>query len=349
MSEIPQNTTILQSLNDVFGKVFVINLTRDTEKLQDMTEKLRGLNTEFTRFDAVLGKEVPKEVLERELTPWCQNFCPAATVGCALSHKNIWRKIVDENIKSAAVFEDDCIYDPSFYSILTKALADLPDDWDVLYFGCVAGCYKNRADMSTFDSIFLKALGRDTEPIVVSENLYRPTLPLACHAYAISNKGARRFLKLIPRIGFHIDTAMATHCPQMQVFAVHPNVVGQDTSTSGMATFKPVLLTNLAKNVDIDDRGRDLGWTMSEPVAQVSGEPISGWHFFLFLVGMCVGLCSTETALMGISMVVAYFLVEAIFEWRATKKMDGVRSGIVFMMFFLLGFAISNRMRTRSG
>jgi len=334
----------INSLNDFVDEVFVINLARDTTKLEDMTSKLNALNTKFTRFDAVLGKEVPKKVLEKELTKWCQNFCPAATVGCALSHKSVWREIVDKNLKSAVIFEDDCVFENSFYETLSKAVADLPADWDILYLGCVVGCYKNRAEMSTFDSIFLKALGRDTEPIVVSENLYRPTLPLAAHAYVLSNKGAKTLLKLIPKVGFHIDTAMATFCDKMQVFAVHPNIVTQDTTTSGMATFKPVLLSNLAQQVEIDDRGRDLGWTMSEPIAQVSGEPISGWHLFLLMAGLCVGSCSAETMTMGITMLGVYFVVEAIFEWRATRKLDGIKSGLGFMLFFLLGVAIADRL-----
>lgn len=332
----------ITSLNDIFDKVFVINLSRDTTKLADMTTRLNGLNVKFTRFDAVLGKEVSKDILKRELTPWCQNFCPAATVGCALSHKGIWREIVKQNLESAVIFEDDCIFNPSFYSTLSKAVKDLPKDWDILYLGCIAGCYKNRAELSTFDSIFLKALGRDTEPIVVSENLYRPTLPLAAHAYVLSQKGARTLLKRIPKVGFHIDTAMASHCDKMQVFAVHPNIVTQDTSDSGMATFKPVLLTNLAKHVEIDDRGRDLGWTMSEPVAQVSGEPINGWHFFLFITGLFIGAVVCDITL-AITLLGLYFIIEAIFEYRATRKLSGIGSGILFIIFFTMGYMISRQ------
>lgn len=35
-------------------------------------------------------------------------------VGCFLSHYNIWKKIVDENLKDALVLEDDIRFDSFF-------------------------------------------------------------------------------------------------------------------------------------------------------------------------------------------------------------------------------------------
>jgi GR25 family glycosyltransferase involved in LPS biosynthesis len=326
------------SLNTMFGPCFVINLSKDHKKLDDMTKKLGKLNTSFERFDAILGKDVSDEVLSEELTGWCKLTCPKPTIGCALSHKGTWKLVVERNLPSAVVFEDDCEFDPNFYEVVGSAMKALPVDWDIVYFGCIVGCYKRKEDVPAFDSILLTAAGRNTEPEVLSEHLYRPTMPLACHAYAISNKGAKTLLEKIPKVNFHIDTHIAKNCQDMQVFAVHPNVVGQDTSGSSMASFKPALITKLVSGVKLDNRGRDLGWQMSEPVARVSDEPINGWHFLLLLFGIYSG-AFMDNYYFILVMLAGYFLLEAIFEYRRNGK-NGVMSSIVFLLFYMVGVGL---------
>lgn len=340
----PNNDTIGEPLESMFDRCFVINLARDTAKMRDMAERLDGLGLKYERFDAILGRELDDSTLQRELTPWCRTFCPAATVGCALSHKAVWRLIVERGLKNGVVFEDDCIFDPSFKTTVESALKSLPSDWDLLYLGCSGGCYRNPdEDASVLDRALTACAGRSIEPLeLVSESLYRPSMPLTAHAYAISNKGARALLERIPLVSFHIDTIMAQHAPEMRVYAVHPSVVSQDTSSSGMASFKPALVARAASELKLGKVGQNLGWTLSEPVAQLSGEPINSWHLLLFLSGVLVGSClrrsQSAVALLVLSI---YFVLEAIFEYRRTGRGGGgVASSIVFLLFFIVGYGL---------
>ena len=59
-------------VNKVVDKVYVINLDRDTERLEKMKQQLDKLNIEFTRFSAVLGAQVKTS---HHLTDLCLKYC----------------------------------------------------------------------------------------------------------------------------------------------------------------------------------------------------------------------------------------------------------------------------------
>ena len=57
-------------------------------------------------------------------------------LGCFMSHLLIWKKIIDENIDKIFVFEDDCIFNENFDSILENVINnEIPDNFNILYLG----------------------------------------------------------------------------------------------------------------------------------------------------------------------------------------------------------------------
>jgi glycosyl transferase family 25 len=115
--------------------IFIVNLKKDTEKKAHMQQlcKQHGLDCQF--IDAVYGKEVVEkklakvynrkrtlEEMGRELT--------AGEIGCTLSHKYIYQKMIDEHIEKAIIFEDDIIFDQSIHEVLSS-IDNFPDDWEV--------------------------------------------------------------------------------------------------------------------------------------------------------------------------------------------------------------------------
>lgn len=59
---------------------------------------------------------------------------------CYWGHKAMWFKALAENnvrfdYGAAIFFEDDCRFDPNFWEVAFQAYQELPDDWDILYFG----------------------------------------------------------------------------------------------------------------------------------------------------------------------------------------------------------------------
>jgi len=57
--------------------------------------------------------------------------------GCALSKAAIMKEAADQE-KPLLLLEDDVVISPQIHQIMDACLAELPDDWKVLYMGCVA-------------------------------------------------------------------------------------------------------------------------------------------------------------------------------------------------------------------
>jgi glycosyl transferase family 25 len=56
-------------------------------------------------------------------------------LGCFLSHLLIWKKMIDENIDRALIFEDDCILSNDFAEDFPFIIKELPSDAGICYFG----------------------------------------------------------------------------------------------------------------------------------------------------------------------------------------------------------------------
>lgn len=91
-------------------KVFVLNLAHNTERREYMEKILEPLSIEYEFFPAVYGKtlenidEIYDAVLAQKKIKRQLN---SGEIGTAISHKNIYKKMIDENIKSALILEDD--------------------------------------------------------------------------------------------------------------------------------------------------------------------------------------------------------------------------------------------------
>lgn len=89
-------------------RIFVINLDRRPDRLHDTARLLKDEGLEFTRIAAVDGREID---LEDYVRPWLARWYIGrdlrGAVGCFLSHRLIWQKMIDENMERALVLEDD--------------------------------------------------------------------------------------------------------------------------------------------------------------------------------------------------------------------------------------------------
>ena len=119
---------------------FVINLDRDTERMQFMHEQLTRLGIQYQRHSAILGKEYSPTIQEydevRALAEGGHALLPGE-IGCALSHAQVLEKIVTEKIPFALVLEDDVSLPINFKHILEKEIAHSRKNWEYLLFDYV--------------------------------------------------------------------------------------------------------------------------------------------------------------------------------------------------------------------
>ncbi|XQF93946.1 glycosyltransferase family 25 protein (plasmid) [Pseudoalteromonas espejiana] len=82
--------------------IFVINLARSTKRLIQTTERLSAVNLTFKRIDAIDGNNLTDKQKHLNYSPQLnkQKYHYALSngqIGCYLSHRKAWKKIVDEN------------------------------------------------------------------------------------------------------------------------------------------------------------------------------------------------------------------------------------------------------------
>jgi glycosyl transferase, family 25 len=153
------------------------------------------------RFPAVDGNNVTKPA------GWAHS---AGAYGCLLSHVEVIREAQRSNAQSVLIFEDDTVLDPEFQSKFASFSKEVPDDWDMLYFG---------------------ALHKD-EPAPVSEHVGRITKANSTYAYALKNTVFDAFLELNVRAENVLDINSYVLQERFNCYCFMPNLAWVETEYS---------------------------------------------------------------------------------------------------------------------
>ena len=173
-------------------KTYLINLDRSKSRLEVMTERLATIGISFERVSGVDGSkidisslsvDVPNPSYPRALTP--------GEIGCFLSHRKCWQKLVDSGEDWALILEDDCI----FHSSAARYLGStewIPEGCQLIHF-----YYTNKAKVYTDKLINLPDKNR----------LFRAkvSLPVGAYAYCMSREAALIALELSQTIYEPVD------------------------------------------------------------------------------------------------------------------------------------------------
>ncbi|TXH69503.1 MAG: glycosyltransferase family 25 protein [Thiothrix sp.] len=106
-------------------QIFLINLDRRPDRLEQVKTQLDQLGLEFQRISAVDGSQLPADypLLQKERFLLEQKK-PAVIgeIGCAESHRLIWKQMIAQQLAFALVLEDDITLNPKLTEFLsTKA------------------------------------------------------------------------------------------------------------------------------------------------------------------------------------------------------------------------------------
>lgn len=188
-------------------KIYIISLAAsEAAAINTITGNLSQLGLEGpTDYEIVQGHNGWKEDLPEgynvysnwnlgaaSSNEWHQRDVTPGEAGCAISHYNIWNRIIEDGVKTALILEDD--FNP------IKPMSDLqyPDvDWDIAYLGRYP-------------------LHKDTEDDI-NQEWKSPLSSNNTHAYIVTNKAARTLVydydfskNLIPLDEF-VSAAMTVH------------------------------------------------------------------------------------------------------------------------------------------
>jgi len=117
---------------------FVINLPRSVDRLDLVKRNVADAGfTNSSIFIGVDGKDT-KTVAETLIlynTPSIDQEVSAGHIGCVLSHCNVLKHIIDNNIQIATVFEDDVHFHPDWAQLHKVYLEKTPSDFDIIFIG----------------------------------------------------------------------------------------------------------------------------------------------------------------------------------------------------------------------
>lgn len=130
--------------------------------------------------------------------------------GCLLSHVQVVRNARDAGAASVLIFEDDAVFDPLFKEKFAGFVAEVPADWDMLYFG---------------------ALHKDA-PVKVSEHVGRITKANSTFAYAIRNTVFDEFIELNSRAEHVLDMNSYRLQERFNCYCFMPNLVWVESEYS---------------------------------------------------------------------------------------------------------------------
>ena len=221
------------------NKTYVVNLKHRTDRWEDINKNFKGTGLKLTRWNAVYGKNLTDDQVKKITTDFCYEMCSPGMIGCWLSHYGIWLNIIRNNEDNVLVLEDDAFPAADYKQRINKVLAEIPKDYDLVYFGCIGTC-------EVSGNNFYKILdGEKGNEVVYQdnkklENIVKPAFPLATHAYMISQKGAKKLLnnEKIKKVLYHIDFTLSNVVyndkdSNFKVFAVLPPLINQGFDSNG--------------------------------------------------------------------------------------------------------------------
>ena len=203
-------------------KCVVINLPRATARRKNITSQFVNLNLGFDIFDGIDGHTLSIEHYgehadyNSRLINWKHPNVPGM-LGCWLSHRQVWRNALAENLNAVAIFEDDVTIAPNIKQVLSAIELELESK-------------------SIFDIIFLdnRRPYRPFVPLVRIDKAF--TIGLIRHGnigasgYIITNSAMKCLLRKYPRMTIAIDQLMhAGWHHNLQTFTLCPQVVSHGT------------------------------------------------------------------------------------------------------------------------
>lgn len=252
----------------IFDACFFLNLDRRVDRLIHVKKQIeRGQlhkclksGAQVERISAIDGETVDVEELARQgrISPTgLQRFhvsleeklfgmdLTRGAIGCSLSHRLAWEKVVKGNFTAALILEDDVEFSHRFARELKVRWPRVPKDWGIVYLG----------------GLDLLASGKPPRPFVAEgvRLAYQGQRELT--AYVIHSAAAARCLELSATLTWQIDTHLCSVVDEDKVaqdfyiadpksYVLHPSLAIQLTSFGTDVQVQP------SKNSALEDASR---------------------------------------------------------------------------------------------
>lgn len=122
-----------------FDKIYVINLKKRKDRKESLLKKLNFLDLTF--IEAVDGEKCDLNLLIEQKKVNRSFFDPSGMVtkgifACGLSHKKCWDKMIEDEVNTALILEDDVFINKNQFEYYNNILEEINSlDWDLIHLG----------------------------------------------------------------------------------------------------------------------------------------------------------------------------------------------------------------------
>ena len=189
-------------------KCFVINLKKDTERLEHISNELNKLGLDYEVFEASYGKELDAAFINqcRQEDELLFNLkgnvkvkllgkLSLSEIGCALSHLRVYQHVIDCGLDKALIVEDDICLKPQLKLALDN-LDKIKDSWDVVNFSIHKGLKDLWFSKKFYfaDGMYFKRAGLHNSYLNARFNARRIIGTTAC--YVVTKEACQKLINL---------------------------------------------------------------------------------------------------------------------------------------------------------
>jgi len=191
-------------------KIFVINLKRDTQRREYIENHLDNRKLKYEIIDGVYGKDLSKseinEIADLKLSyKKMGKTISVNEIGCALSHKKIYKKIISENLDGALIVEDDAMFCSNIFNIL-EAIDRNKNKFESNYW---VGLYNSNID--TKNKIF---------DIDTNFKIYKSPRVRCAIAYYIDKEAAQNLLNHNTKVTYVSDCFFGGYLNKLNLYSI---------------------------------------------------------------------------------------------------------------------------------
>ncbi|MBZ7987585.1 glycosyltransferase family 25 protein [Campylobacter canadensis] len=204
-------------------KVFVINLAQAEERRNYISNLCQKYELDYEIIQAVEGKAISKQeylniVDYDKMIQFHKRELGLGELGCSLSHKKCYEKILEENLKYAVILEDDAYFDENLLEFL-QYLNEFPKDLELLLLGHQRQVYNDdgfRIESPYSRRFVKKILNYKIRRLIARGN--------GTYGYFISKNGALKLLSHLEKIYLPID-ALTCNEKVLNTYALFPVLI----------------------------------------------------------------------------------------------------------------------------
>lgn len=200
-------------VNNYFDNVYVLNLNKDRDRLEKITNQLAKFNIKFERFEAIDGDDISDHSYDfSKFTHGSGMIENKYALACLRSHIEIIKDAKSKGYNKIIVFEDDVILDPLF-DLKLQYLRYL-DNWNLVNLGASQYTW---SELKYIDYFYHSNKTLGGFALALDKSVYNTILDL--------NKDMLSYDNLLAKVqDIYKDTC----------YTFYPNIVIPDVSTSNI-------------------------------------------------------------------------------------------------------------------